>query len=150
MQLQSNDFPISYRFKISDFNKHLLHFMSNENFSQPAGVLLSNSTAHDIIYILMTLTYVPLYFLFFSIFLLFCFSRYFSIFQIKENYFKVNITKTEISLFHLSLVELSVVLSSNVLPSLWKFLFFSLLCSFMLSPLSRCLIYLCVILEWEK
>lgn len=106
MQLHFNDFPISYRFKISDFNKHLMHFMSNENFSQPAGVLLSNSTAHDIIYILMTLTYVPLYFLFFSIFLLFCFSCYFIIFQIKANYFKVNITKNEIASFDLSLGEL--------------------------------------------
>lgn len=56
VQLHSNDFPISYRFKISDFNKHLLHFVSNENFSQPAGFFLSSSTAHDIICMLMTLT----------------------------------------------------------------------------------------------
>lgn len=62
VQLHSNDFPISYRFKTSDFNKHLLHFVSNENFFWPAGVFLSNSTAHDIIYMLMTLTYLPLYF----------------------------------------------------------------------------------------
>lgn len=38
VQLHSSDFPISYRFEISDFNKHLLHFTSNEDFSQPAGV----------------------------------------------------------------------------------------------------------------
>lgn len=114
------------------------------------GFFLSNSTAHDIIYKLMALTSVPRYFLFFSIFLLFCFSCYFSICQIKANYFKLNITKIEMS-FHLSFCELSIVLSLTVLPTLWKFLlFFFLLCSILPSPLSRCLIYLCIILEWKE
>ena len=86
-----------------------------------ALLFLPVSTAHNIIYVLMTLIYAPLYFLFFSIFLLFCLSDYLSVCQIKSNYFKVNITKIKITLFLLSLSELSVVLPSTLLPNLWKF-----------------------------
>lgn len=138
VQLHSNDFPISYMFKISDFNKHLLDFVSNENFSQPAGVFLSNSTSHDIIYMLMILIYMSLYFLFFSTFLIFCFSYYFSICQIKANCFKVNNWNFLIPYFPLSAVNCAVM--NCVANSLEIFVgFFPYCVWFLPRPLSRCL-----------
>lgn len=120
VQLQSSDFSSSCRFKLSCFNKHLLLFVFNENFSQSA-VLFSFSPQLTVLSMCWCHSFMCL-FTFCSSPYSCCFvSDYFSICQIKSNYFKVNITKIKITLFLLSLSELSVVLPSTLLPTLWKF-----------------------------